>query len=157
MADEALEHIGTSVTLVEFHPIPSRCNISLDPSLSDEDSTSSNVSADSLEEPKTQAISDTFDDDDDDGVKYEVRPIGTNKAAPNEGPNTLWDLKNSSYHPFIVTRSQLVVIDETRPLDLKAVTEAFRRLRAVKVNLYLPHLRHDQSDRKPVLIVVAVY
>ncbi|EIM87172.1 uncharacterized protein STEHIDRAFT_168004 [Stereum hirsutum FP-91666 SS1] len=129
LADQAIEHFGISTNLLEFHPIPSRCGPTTESSESPfpNGTEPSDPSTTSSEEAKTQETTDSYDDDDEIDI---ASPTIAPKASATGRPNTnFWTPRNSSHHPFIVTRSQLVVIDETRPFNLTAFNDAYKRMK----------------------------
>lgn len=135
LADQAIEHFGISTNLLEFLPIPSRCGSSSESSPSPDGTEPTDSIPTSKEEAKEQNATDSFEDN------YEIdmaSPTIAHKTSTMGGPNSLfWESRNSSHHPFIVTRSQLVVVDETRPFKLTAFNAAYKRLKMSHVS-YLP-------------------
>lgn len=129
LPDQAIEHFGISTNLLEFHPIPSRCGPTTESSESPfpNGTEPSDSSTTSSEEAKAQETTDSFDEDDEIDV---ASPTIAPKASATGRPNgNFWTPRNSSHHPFIVTRSQLVVIDETRPFNLTAFNDAYKRMK----------------------------
>lgn len=122
LADQAIEHFGISTNLLEFHPIPSRCG---SPSEAD-------LHAASSEGAEALKATDSFDDDEEiDVASPTIAPQTSATGRPN---GLFWTPRNSSYHPFIVTRSQLIVTDETRPFNLTSINEGYKRLKTSHVS-----------------------
>lgn len=129
LVDKAIDQIGVSTPLLEFHPLPSRCD-TLD---------NMTQSLGEFQEPKDAATQITSKSEETYDDEIDMDELSSPTPAPKvvgleEGPNILWNAMNSSHHPFIVTRTQLVVVDETRPFDLKAFNNAYRNLKDLAVS-----------------------
>ncbi|KAJ6495455.1 hypothetical protein C8R45DRAFT_1095087 [Mycena sanguinolenta] len=115
IADRALDSLGISIPLLEFHEFGSKCTESepiLDTNSADED-----------------ALSDGNNDDDEDEEHEEVEKDTTG------GPPSVSDiLKYPEHalkrHPYVMTRTQIRVVDETHIFNRKLYNREHNKLRS---------------------------
>ncbi|KAF8063485.1 hypothetical protein FPV67DRAFT_246768 [Lyophyllum atratum] len=112
LVDKALESFGASVPLVQFHGVQSRCTAGGGKTEVQDNSDDEEEEEDLEEEPETP-------------VKRSKRP----KNAPSIPPLEITDGKSVlKYHPYIVTRTQIRILDENRLFERKAYQKAHKKL-----------------------------
>ncbi|KAJ7485154.1 hypothetical protein B0H11DRAFT_2018308 [Mycena galericulata] len=110
VADRALDSFGVSIPLLEFHEIQSKC-------------PNENT------ESRLQHVDDDQEDEEDDGdVSEDEDPFGGFGVARSDvAKNPQHAVKRA---PFVVTRTQLRVVDETHIFNRKAYNKEHNRLRS---------------------------
>lgn len=119
LADEAVDSFGCSTPLVQFHEIYPRCAMSGSSALLDAD---------------IPTVEDVVNEDED-GPDDQSKPERVLKTHDDD---------KLLSHPHIVTRSQLRVVEESRPFNLKAYNKAHKQLQATYVR--------PQFDSPPVTL-----
>ncbi|KAJ7247760.1 hypothetical protein C8J57DRAFT_1358921 [Mycena rebaudengoi] len=123
VADRALDSFGISMPLLEFHEVGSRCANSTNPETS------------SVENEITQERSDDDDDDDEDGEGKEIQRKAVAKVHTATAPLGVSDITQFpehalKRHPFVVTRTQIRVVDETQIFNRKLYNREHYKLRS---------------------------
>lgn len=105
LADQAIEHFGISTNLLEFLPIPSRCGSSAESSPSPNGTDPTDSLPTYEEVAKEQDATYSFEDN----YEIDMASPATGHKSSTTGPNAnFWSRRNSSHHPFIVTRTLLM-------------------------------------------------
>ncbi|KAJ6537787.1 hypothetical protein B0H19DRAFT_1240499 [Mycena capillaripes] len=121
VADRALDSFGISMPLLEFHELGSKC------------ASSSNPETPSVENEITHNQNDDDDDEDGDG---EVQRQTVAKAHVATAPLGISDIAlypehALKRHPFVVTRTQIRVVDETHIFNRKLYNKEHSKLRSI--------------------------
>ncbi|KAF8205408.1 hypothetical protein K438DRAFT_1932226 [Mycena galopus ATCC 62051] len=143
VADRALDSFGISMSLLEFHPFGSKCAESPDVE------TPSDDSEDPMADKEIQKDDDEDDEKEENYVEEEdnsVGPLGVSDISkyPEHA------LKR---HPFVVTRTQIRVVDETHVFNRKLYNKEHNKLRSTscgqgrdkKANLTLCHRTYQAN------------
>ena len=131
LADEAVDSFGCSTPLVQFHEIYPRCAITGSSALLDADiptvKNPTNEDADDADDQsETERVLKTHSDD-----RLLSVPARKIEITDNDQGQPIYAY--TVPHPHIVTRSQLRVVEETRPFNLKAYNKAHKELQAIYV------------------------
>ncbi|GLB42810.1 hypothetical protein LshimejAT787_1202590 [Lyophyllum shimeji] len=118
LADKALESFGVSIPLLEFHGVQSRCTAA------DGNSTAASVDANE----------NSYDEEEEDELEEETLapdPVPS-KAAKATAPRSSLEKTGGKpvlrSHPYIVTRTQIRVLDEVNLLNRQAYQKAHKKL-----------------------------
>ncbi|KAG6825135.1 hypothetical protein H0H92_004599 [Tricholoma furcatifolium] len=124
LADNILESFAVSVPLLQFHGIQNQCA-----SPTHDDITTATIST-----TITSSVGKEFDLEEEDDLS-DLAPAPTSIAPGWLTPIASLETTNSKdpgkYHPYIVTRSQIRVLDEHRLFDRKAFVQAHKHLKKI--------------------------
>ncbi|KAJ7119545.1 hypothetical protein C8R44DRAFT_921775 [Mycena epipterygia] len=127
MADRALDSFGISIPLLEFHEIHSKCT-------NNSDSEIPKLSSQQIEDEENDA--EEGDEDEAVGNGVEVKGVSDIVKHPQHAVKR---------HPFVVTRTQLRVVDETHIFNRKAYNKEHDKLRATSCGQGLPHILPNRN------------
>ncbi|KAJ7471940.1 hypothetical protein FB451DRAFT_1251471 [Mycena latifolia] len=117
VADRALDSFGLSMPLLEFHEIRSKCT-------NDSESTISRDSGQHVEDKDKDA-----DDDDDYDEPEEIDGRGHDISVVSD--MTKYPQHAVKRHPFVVTRTQIRIVDEVHIFNRKAYNKEHNKLKSV--------------------------
>ncbi|KAG6826503.1 hypothetical protein H0H92_015576 [Tricholoma furcatifolium] len=131
LADNIIESFAVSVPLLQFHGIQNQCA-----SPTHDDITTATIST-----ATTSSIGEEFDLEEEDDLS-ELAPTptsiartepttDTNRSLPIASLETTNGRDPMKYHPYIVTRSQIRLLDEHRLFDRKAFVQAHKHLKEI--------------------------
>ncbi|KAJ7471928.1 hypothetical protein FB451DRAFT_311308 [Mycena latifolia] len=119
VVDRALDSFGISIPLLEFHEIRSKCA----------NDSNSDISPDPVEEKEDDVDEDGADGDEDE-AEDESDEVKDNDA---DSPGISNIEKNPDHavkrHPFVVTRTQIRIVDEVHIFNRKAYNKEHDKLR----------------------------
>ncbi|KAF7360598.1 hypothetical protein MVEN_00791200 [Mycena venus] len=123
LADRALDSFAISFPLLEFHEIGSKC------------ANTSNLETSPEEEEEIPIKEKTDEDEDDDEDDEEVQDRVKTKVNTTEPTRGWSDIQKFpehvlKRHPFVVTRTQIRVVDETHIFNRKLYNKEHNKLRS---------------------------
>ncbi|KAJ7119542.1 hypothetical protein C8R44DRAFT_177044 [Mycena epipterygia] len=127
VGDRALDSFGISIPLLEFYEIHSKC---------------ANGSDSEIPKLSSQQVEDEGNDAEE-GDENEA--VGNSVEVPGVSDIAKFPQHAVKRHPFVVTRTQIRVIDETHIFNRKAYNKEHDKLRTTSCGQGLPHTVPDHN------------